>query len=60
MKENTMVYAILHEQIVKTLLIGINERIETAYVRHNNQTIRVMTDSIFPNEQDALNILAHA
>lgn len=60
MKTNTTVYAILHGQIIKTLLVGINEQIETAYIKHNNQTIRVMTDSIFPNKQDALNILAHA
>lgn len=60
MKTNTMVYAILHGQIIHALLVGVNKTLDVAYIRPERSTMRVTTECIFDTYQDAENRLATA
>ena len=60
MTPNTIVYAVLHGRIIKAILVAINESIETAYIRHENHTVRVTTDSVFETYDAAVTGLAAA
>lgn len=58
MKTNTVIYAVLHGQIIETLLVGVNKVCDIAYIRHENRTVRITPDSIFETKQAAENCLA--
>lgn len=60
MNKNQVVYAVTHGEITKAMLIAINDRIGTAYVKINGATQRVTSDSVVPTYQMAKCLLGGA